>query len=250
MARKKPTYRQRIAEDYEYYRDRLEYFSRMYGLSVDKKLQEPKYKESRKRNYESFNRRMWAQVHSLRDKARELDEQWEQQRALERELEREAKKGRKGKNKEPEWADSDYDYEDFSDFDESNEGEQQDLLTTAFDASRRQTDTGDYEYSSFEETLYQNYMSRLYYYQFVPSVKALINTIEGDEEHFKNIIIRELSAMSDKGAGAGSGGGLPSIEGKGNYEYGEQIASYIQEFLNASTGEQLYDEGYDDGDYY
>lgn len=253
MARKKPTYRQLIAEDFEFYKDRLDYFSRMYGLSVDKKLQEPKYVESRKRNWESFNKRMWSQLHALRERARVIDEEQDRlavQHGIEAEAERRVKKGRKGKNKETEWADSDYDYDDFSDFDDSSESEQQGLLSTAFDASRKQIDTGEYEYSSFEETLYQNYMSRLYYYQFVPSVKALINTIEGDEEHFKNIIIRELSAMRDKGAGGDSGGGLPSIEGKGNYEYGDQIASYIQEFLNASTGEQLYDEGYDDGDYY
>ena len=228
MARKKKSYRQLIAEAYEYYRSRLEYYGNVYGISLDKELQEPHYKESRKRNWKSFTTRMWSQLDKLREQSQAIEARWET----------ENERGIRD------------DYGNYGDFDESEVRDSHDLLTTAFDASRRQTDTGDYEYSSFEETLYQNYMSRLYYYQFVPSVKALINTIEGDEEHFKNIIIRELSAMSDKGAGSGSGGGLPSIEGKGNYEYGEQIASYIQEFLNASTGEQLYDEGYDDGDYY
>lgn len=235
MARKKPTYRQRIAEDYEYYRDRLEYFSRMYGLSVDKKLQEPKYKESRKRNYESFNRRMWAQIHSLRDKARELDEAWDKlavQHGIEAEAEQDLKKGRKGKNKEPEWTDSD-DYDDFSDF----------------DASRNQTDTGEYEYASFEETLYEHYMNRLYYYRFIPSIKALLDTIESDEEYFKNIIIQQLS-KGTHGVDRSGGGYLPDVDLRGSYEYGAEVGVEIQDFLTSYANYEghLYDEAYDTGE--
>lgn len=242
MARKKKTYRQLMHEFYEFAISSTKRAFDKWGIDVT--IPSPKYKESRSRNYTAY-------IKKVSRKLDELDERIEVRRKIEEEQRYKDYLEEHGAwDAEDPSEYQDYDPDDYTFFEERDESERQDLLTTAFDASRNQTDTGEYEYTSFEESLYENYMSRLYYYQFVPSVKALINTIEGDEEHFKNIIIRELSAMRDKGAGGDSGGGLPSIEGKGNYEYGDQIASYIQEFLNSTTGEQYYDEGYDSGDYY
>ena len=89
---------------------------------------------------------------------------------------------------------------------------------------------------SWELALYHNYMTRLYYYQFIPAVKALIDTIEGDDD-IQELIILALSGNNNRLP-------LPELKQVGYYEEGMNVYSQVQDFLNSTTKEQLIDEAY------
>ena len=91
-------------------------------------------------------------------------------------------------------------------------------------------------YMSWELALYHNYMTRLYYYQFIPAVKALIDTIEGDDD-IQELIILALSGNNNRLP-------LPELKQVGYYEEGMNVYSQVQDFLNSTTKEQLIDEAY------
>ena len=219
MARKKKSYRQLIQEEYEYVQSEINYYFENYGIKASKMLQAPHYKESRKRNYEAFVRRASAIMQELNEKEKRL---------------------RRIREEEEKW-----ESEDQSDWESDDEiDSEEDDYSHVFDEHQQtQLDVETYEraeeghiYMSWELALYHNYMTRLYYYQFIPAVRALIDTIEGDDE-IQDLIILALSGKNDKLP-------LPELKKVGYYEEGMDVASKIQAFLNSTTKEQLLDEAY------
>lgn len=222
MARKKETYRELIQQTYEHYKSMLSYYQRYYDINVLKEIKEPHYKESRYRNWKAFTSRVQKQLDSLADKANKLD----YQRTIDEEQREE-----------------DYDEQQHygSDEIESEVDDYQHVFdenqTTQLDVEAQQrTEETEQVFMSWELALYHNYMTHLYYYQFIPAVKALIDTIEGDEDIQEKIILA-LTGKNNRLP-------LPKLKQVGYYEVGMELASQVQDFLNSTTKEQLIDEAY------
>lgn len=224
MAKKKWSYRIGTQEAYEHYVKMAEYYQKYYGLQPDRVIEAPHYKESRRRNWLRYVDRVESVIDKLRKQANAIDAaneyeayKYEEDRAEDDWFEPEPEP-------EPEWEEIP---EEKSPWEE------------------------EYERVQLDEALYENYMARLYYYQFIPEVKALIDTIEGDDD-LKKIIIKEL--QSQRGVQIVEGNStmyhLPTIDFSGSYEYGSVIARGVADFLELAKSDPFFDEGYAEEEYY
>lgn len=227
MARKKKTYRQLMREFYDFAVSSAKRALEKWGIDV--KIPSPSYKESRSRNYQAYTRKV----------SRKLDE-LDERIAIHRQLEEEQRykefqeDQQRHKEEQSDWEDDDEIESEEDDYDyhhEFDEHQQTQLDVEAYERAEE-----GHIYMSWELALYHNYMTRLYYYQFIPAVRALIDTIEGDDE-IQELIILALSGKNDKLP-------LPELKKVGYYEEGMDVASKIQAFLNSTTKEQLLDEAY------
>lgn len=218
MARKKKTYRQLMREFYDLAVSSAKKAFDRWGISINIPL--PEYKESRKRNYHSYTNKVSRKLDELNERIEVQRQAEEQQRYKEYQ-------------------------EDQSDFesDDEIENEEDDYShvfdehqQTQYDVEAQERAEEGHIYMSWELALYHNYMTHLYYYQFIPAVKALIDTIEGDEEIQEKIILA-LTGENNRLP-------LPELKQVGYYEAGMELASQVQDFLNSTTKEQLIDEAY------
>lgn len=207
MARKKKTYRQKMLELYELAVSSAKKAFERWGININ--IPSPEYKESRKRNYYSY-------TNKVSRKLDELDERIEVQRQAEEQ------------QRYKEYLEEHSDYDSHHEFDAHQQ--------TQLDVEAHERAKEGHIYMSWELALYHNYMTRLYYYQFIPAVKALIDTIEGDDD-IQELIILALSGNNNRLP-------LPELKQVGYYEEGMNVYSQVQDFLNSTTKEQLIDEAY------
>ena len=221
MARKKKTYRQKMLELYELAVSSAKKAFERWGININ--IPSPEYKESRKRNYYSY-------TNKVSRKLDELDERIEVQRQAE-----EQQRYKEYLEEHSDWEYNDDETEsEVDDYDSHHEFDAH--QQTQLDVEAHERAKEGHIYMSWELALYHNYMTRLYYYQFIPAVKALIDTIEGDDD-IQELIILALSGNNNRLP-------LPELKQVGYYEEGMNVYSQVQDFLNSTTKEQLIDEAY------
>ena len=107
--------------------------------------------------------------------------------------------------------------------------------------TRMQADA--FVYDPLNETLYNNYMTRLSYYSFNSDMARVFEAIKNDP-NVKAAVIQALRGQNPYGKKLG-GGGLPDLEYKGTYEDASHYATDVEAFLSQHVEdyEPVLDEG-------
>lgn len=91
----------------------------------------------------------------------------------------------------------------------------------------------DVIYEPLNETLYNNYMARLKYYDFNSSMASVYDAIKNDPK-VREVVIKALQGQNPFADKLG-GGGLPEIEFKGSYSDAYSYAVNVEAFLSKAV---------------